>query len=96
MQGLIFMVKKLLLCFGLMLVMGVSACAEPHLWSCHYSLAGLTDGHSDYSEAKFFRLYLTVDDDNTVAKSQHLSLEGVMTLSGGNYSLIDDNVCRKK
>ena len=89
------MVKKLLLCLGLVLVLTVSACAEPHLWSCHYSLAGLTDGHSDYSEARFFRSYLTVDDDNIIAKSQHLSLKGVMTISGGSYSVIDNKVSRK-
>ncbi len=60
-----------------------SACAEPSLWNVHESIAGLKNGHSDYSDARFLRMNIDVEDLETKARSEHLNLEGTMTISGG-------------
>ena len=88
------MLKKFLLCLALVIACASSAFGEPHLWSCHYSIAGLDGGHSNYSDARFFYVALTVDDNNQKATSQHVNLEGNMTISGGKYSFNYDQVCQ--
>ncbi len=47
------MVKKLLLCVVLVTAMVSAANAEMYFWSRHLSVAELTDGHPDYSSARF-------------------------------------------
>ena len=89
------MFKKLLLCLVLLIAVASSASAEPFLWSCHYSRASLRDGHSDYSDARFHRIFLQVEDDNHTATSQDVELQGIMTLSGGNYSYINAQTCKR-
>ena len=84
------MVKKLLTCVMLVLLTASWAWAEPELWSGHYSRAGLADGHSDYSSAKFHHLRLTVDDNSRSATQEYLDLKGTFTLSGGAYSFISE------
>ncbi|MBR0150533.1 MAG: hypothetical protein IJP89_04130 [Synergistaceae bacterium] len=89
------MVKKLLCCAVLVMVLASGAWGEPYLWSGHYSMAGLSGGRSDYSQARFHRVFLEVDDDNHTATQAHVNATGTMTLSGGGYSYIDsDKACK--
>lgn len=62
------------------------ACAEVSLYHAHRSIAGLTNGHSDYSDARFLNFYVTASDFETQATQEDANLTGTMTFSGGNYS----------
>ena len=80
------MVKKLLACMMMLLLMSSGAWAEPYMWAKHESLAGLTDGHSDYSQARFSQIYVTVSDNDVQFTEEISKLPGTFTISGGNYS----------
>lgn len=56
------------------------------MWVKHESNAGLTDGHSDYSQARFSQLYVTVSNSDVQFTEEISKLEGTFTISGGNYS----------
>lgn len=68
-----------------------SALAKPSLWNNYISTAGIKDGHADYLNAKFYQLTLQVEDYEVRATRTYAALEGTMTISGGSYSIIDDN-----
>lgn len=80
------MVKKVLACLLLVVLWCSCAWADMSFWSDHYSIAGLTDGHSDYSGARFWRLNIEITDTNTVPTADDVSITGTLTLSGGSYS----------
>ena len=71
-----------------MLVVLWCSCAfgEVTLYHAHRSIASLTDGHSDYSDARFLNFYVAATDFDGSATQADLNLTGTMTLSGGNYS----------
>ena len=75
--------KKLLLCMVLVLAVMSSASAEPHLWSCYYSLSGLIEGHSDYSSARFGRMYMDIEDD----EPENLLIGATKGIEGGYQEL---------
>ena len=83
--------KKLSLSFLLLLGFVSVAMAEPSLWNNYISTAGVKDGHADYSNAKFYQLTLEVEDYDVRATRTYAALEGTMTISGGAYSIVDDN-----
>ena len=80
------MVKKLLLCFVLVTAMVSAAFGEAELWHSHISLADLTDGKTDYSNARFNALYFTVIHNDVPVTKETDHLTGSITLSGGRYS----------
>lgn len=96
MQGLILckegniMFKKLLLCAVLVAAMVSAANAETYFWSRHLSVAGLTDGHADYSSARFHDIGIEITDSNAVPTAEDAALTGTLTLSGGSYSFWDE------
>ena len=67
----------------------LTSCAtgEPYLKDCHYSLAGITDGKADFSNARFHRVWLQIEDYDTTATEAHLTATGTLTLEGGTYSI---------
>ena len=83
--------KKLSLSFLLLLAFVSVAMAEPSLWNNYISTAGVKDGHADYSNAKFYQLTLEVEDYDVRATRTYAALEGTMTISGGAYSIVDDD-----
>ena len=95
MQGLIFMeegnimVKKLLLCVVMVTAAVSSAFGEVSLYTAHRSIAGLTDGRSDYSQARFLNFFVAAVDFEAHSTQADLNLTGSMTFSGGNYSFWD-------
>ena len=80
------MVKKLLLCFVLVTAMVSAAFGEVSLYTAHRSIAGLTDGRSDYSQARFLNFFVAAVDFEAEATQADLNLTGSMTFSGGRYS----------
>ena len=84
------MVKKLLLCLLLVTAMVSSASAEMYFWSRHLSVAGLTDGHSDYSDARFHDVGIEITNSNITPTAEDTMLTGTLTLSGGSYSFWDN------
>ena len=83
------MLKKLLACFVFLLVMVSSAAfGEMGLYTAHYSIAGLTNGQSDYSDARFLEFRLEVVDMSfdSVATEEDVKRSGTITVEGGNYS----------
>ena len=80
------MVKRLLLCVVVVLVMVSAAFGESELWNSHNSLASLTDGKTDYSDARFNALYFSVIHNDTPVTKETAQLTGSITLSGGRYS----------
>ena len=83
------MVKKLLLCAVLVMVMMSAAFGEVRLYTAHRSIAGLTDGKSDYSQARFLNFFVAAVDFEAHATQADLNLTGSMTFSGGSYSFWD-------
>ena len=83
--------KKLFLLPLFLLAFTSSAIADPYLWNNYVSTAGIKDGHADYSNVKFYHLALQVEDDEVRATRTYAALEGTMTISGGKYSIVDDN-----
>ena len=83
------MVKKLLLCFVLVTAMVSAAFGEVSLYTAHRSIAGLTDGRSDYSQARFLNFFVAAVDFEAEATQADLNLTGSMTFSGGRYSFWD-------
>ena len=80
------MVKKVLACLLLVVLWCSCAFGEVTLYHAHRSIASLTDGHSDYSDARFLNFYVAATDFEGSATQADLNLTGTMTLSGGNYS----------
>ena len=64
----------------------VPAWGETYLWSNHFTWSRLAGGKSSYGGSEFTRLYLDIEDDDTVATEAHMSLTGTMTIAGGSYS----------
>lgn len=93
-RGLIFytvrsgciMFKKLLACMLLVMLTASGAWAALDLWTSHQSIASLTDGHADYSGARFLELWVGLGDSSTTATASDVNNPGTLTLSGGNYS----------
>ena len=85
-RGRIFMVKKVLACLLLVVLWSSCAFGATWLYLSHRSIAGLTGGHSDYSDARFLNFLVAVTDYDTQATQEDVNLTGTMTLSGGNYS----------
>lgn len=79
------MLKKLSLCAFLVIVLVSSSSAEPYMWAKHESLAGISDGHSDFSKARFSEVYVCVSDGD-IDFEEAADLPGTFTISGGNYS----------
>ena len=65
------------------------AWAEPYLWSSHQSNASIMDGKTVYDAARFHRVYLSVEDDDTLAEQKHKDAAGTLKLLGGQYSFHD-------
>lgn len=80
------MVKKLLACFTAVLLWSSCAFGEVTLYHEHRSLTGLTDGYSDYTDARFMNFYVAASDWEGSATQADVNLTGTMTFSGGNYS----------
>lgn len=80
------MVKKVLACLLLVVLWSSCAFADWELWNAHDSVAGLTDGKADYSDARFNSLYFSVIHTDTPVTKETAHLTGSITLSGGNYS----------
>ena len=89
------MVKKLLLCVLLVTAMVSSANAEMYFWSRHLSVAGLTDGHSDYSDARFHDVGIEITNTNVTPTAEDATLTGTLTLNGGSYSFWNDGKLQK-
>ncbi|MBQ3402499.1 MAG: hypothetical protein IJG65_03860 [Synergistaceae bacterium] len=70
-------------------LMASSAFSSPYLWNWHASIASLEDGHSVYTGAKFYRVYMDVIDDDTTATDLLIGTSGNITFSGGTYSYTD-------
>ena len=83
------MVKKFSACLLLAVLWCSCACGEVTLYHAHRSLASLTDGHSDYSDARFLNFYVAASDWESSATQADVNLTGTMTFSGGNYSFWD-------
>ncbi len=67
---------------------------EPELsvWGTYETEAKLVDGKSDYSNAKFYWLWLDVETDNAIlAEAKHFTTEGRLTIPGGGYLIRDDD-----
>ena len=81
------MLKKVSACFVFLLVMVSSAAfGEMGLYTAHQSIAGLTNGQSDYSDARFLEFTLEVVDFDSVATEEDVKRSGTITVEGGNYS----------
>ena len=80
------MLKKFLLCLVLVIGLASASFGEVELWNTHESLAGITDGHPDYSNARFSNLYFAVLNKPLHTTKENANLTGSITLSGGNYS----------
>lgn len=65
---------------------------EPWLWQNHVNEASLVNGKSDYSNARFEYLFFDVQaDEGIVVEAKHFTNEGVMSIPGGGYTLVDDD-----
>lgn len=80
------MARKFLLCVIFLFVLVNFANAAPNLYAVHQSITSMKDGHSDFSDARFFGVSLAVHDEDIQAEPRHVNAQGVITLSGGNYS----------
>ena len=91
------MLKKFLLCAAVLLLsVSPAFTAEPsYLWGYHSSLAGVTDGRADYSNARFYRVFLNVQQDNVELTDEYSNAEGTFTLAGGKYSVVKDTKLEK-
>ncbi len=85
-RGRIFMVKKVLACLLLVVLWCSCAFGATELWNTHHSVASITDGKADYSDARFSVLYFSVIHTDTPVTKETAHLTGSITLSGGNYS----------
>ena len=69
---------------------------DSYFWGNHISQASLDkDGKADFEGAKFYGLYMSVINDFKPAEGKHffeLGQGGSMTISGGDYKIIDDEV----
>ena len=83
------MVRKVLACLLLVVLWCSCASAGTWLYLSHRSIAGLTGGHSDYSDARFLSFYVAASDWESQATQADVNLTGTMTFSGGNYSFWD-------
>ena len=66
---------------------------QMRLFVMHESEAQLINGKADYSKTSFYGLQFTVESDypNTfLAEAKHFTNEGRITISGGGYSVRDD------
>ena len=71
------MVKKVMALAVMMLLYCSCSWAETELWYAHDSLARLTDGKADYSDAKFEALYFTVIHNDTPVTKETAHLTGL-------------------
>ncbi|MBQ7197611.1 MAG: hypothetical protein IJS40_09410 [Synergistaceae bacterium] len=90
------MFKKFFVSFLFLLLLVSSACAEVELWVSHDSIASITDGHADFSDARFSNLFFTVIHNDTPVTKENAALTGTINLSGGNYSFWDGKKIQKK
>ena len=88
------MSKKFLALAAVLLLSVQCAWADPQLWVGHYSAVEMTDGHPDYSSARFHHMRITVDDHSRTPTQEYLNLKGTFTLHGGTYSSIYNKVCQ--
>ncbi|MBR0279115.1 MAG: hypothetical protein IJQ75_03950, partial [Synergistaceae bacterium] len=65
---------------------GSSAWAATHLWIPHHSMASLSNGEADYSDARFTDIYFPLIYDDTPVTKETAQLTGSITISGGRYS----------
>ena len=70
------------------------ASAEPYLKNDHYSIAALTDGHSDINTARFFYIRSMVESGDTTATKDFVNLKGVITFEDGSYSFIEKSLVK--
>ena len=89
------MKKKFFATLIFLLALVPSAMAEPYLFSCYYSLAGLKDGRSDFTDARFSHIWLDARTNDIAATEANMNLSGTFTLGGGNYSFINGSVLNK-
>ncbi|MBR0256219.1 MAG: putative Ig domain-containing protein [Synergistaceae bacterium] len=83
------MFKKFLACMLLVMLTASGAWAALDIWTSHQSIASLTNGHADYSDARFMELWIGLGDGDTIATESDVNNPGTLTLSGGNYSYWD-------
>lgn len=88
------MSKKLLALAAVLLLSVQCAWADAQLWTGHYSVSEMADGHSDYSSARFYRMRITVDDTSRTPTQEYLNLKGALTIHGGTYSFINNKLCQ--
>ncbi|MBQ7220211.1 MAG: hypothetical protein IJS28_04445 [Synergistaceae bacterium] len=79
------MTRKILAVIVLLLLTS-SAFAESTLYSVHQSITSIKDGRSDFSDARFMAVTLAVHDEAKQTSDEYVNAQGIMTLSGGNYS----------
>ena len=77
--------KKLSLVLLFLFAFASVSSATPSLWNNYISVAGIKDGHADFSDVKFYNLTLEVEDEDVRATRTYGGLEGTMTifLGGG-------------
>ncbi|MBR1657370.1 MAG: putative Ig domain-containing protein [Synergistaceae bacterium] len=80
------MVKKVLACLLLLLMAASGAWASTNLWIPHHSIASITDGKADYSDARFTDMYFPVLYDDVPVTKELAKITGSLTISGGRYS----------
>ena len=85
------MFKRFFACFVFLLVMVSSAWSETSLRIEWRVLAGITEGHSDYSDARFGCVRMRVRDRDPADEN----ISGTLTLSGGNYLYYDGDVLKR-
>ena len=78
--------RKMICAFMLVCLVCTGAWGATELWNAHDSVASLTDGKADYSDAKFEALYFSVIHNDTPVTKETAHITGSITLSGGNYS----------
>ena len=86
------MLKKFLLCLALVIAFASSAFGD---MTIHYSYASLSDGHTDYSDARFGYLGFALESDDMIITDENNNLSGDFTLSGGNYSFWNGSEMQK-
>ena len=85
-RGRIFMVKKVMACLLLVVLWSSCAWATWNLSGSSASIADMTDGKSDYSNARFFRFAIRLIDSEVPVTEEIAKVSGSLTISGGRYS----------
>ena len=78
------MSKKFLALAAVLLLSVQCAWADPQLWVGHYSAVEMTEGHPDYSSARFHHMRITVDDHSRTPTQEYLNLKGTFRFTAAH------------